>query len=188
MSDQSNAPAQTGNPSRKRGRVRRALGIAVLVVAAGFAGAYANSAFSFGPGFGPARWHHGGMHIPFDPARAEQRADRMVRHLAVEVDASNEQQDKLRAIVQGAVKDLMPIRDKAHEARVKARELLTQPAVNRSEIERFRSEHVALADAASKRIAQAIGDAAEVLTAEQRRRLSDHFPPEGRFGPPWRRW
>jgi Spy/CpxP family protein refolding chaperone len=187
MSDPSNTPTQAGNPPRKRGRVRRVLGITALVVVAGFAGAFASNAFSHGPGFGPGHWRHGGMHRPFDPARAEERADRMVRHLAVEVDATNEQQDKLRAIVKAAVKDLAPMHDKAHAARVKARELLTQPSVNRSEIERFRTEHLALADAASKRIAQAVGDAAEVLTAEQRRKLNDHFPPSGQFGPPWRR-
>jgi periplasmic protein CpxP/Spy len=191
MSDQSNVPTQPPNPllPHKRGRIRRAFWLVALVVAAGFAGAYANSAFSYGPGFGHAHWgHHGGMFAPFDPARAEERADRMVRHLAVEVDATNEQQDKLRAVAKATVKDLVPMREKALAARSKARELLTQPTVDRSELERFRSEQVALADAFSKRIAQAIGDAAEILTPEQRRKLNDHFPPAGRSGPPWRRW
>ena len=43
----------------------------------------------------------------FDPARIEDGADRGVRHLAIEIDATNEQQEKLRAIVKGAVKDLL---------------------------------------------------------------------------------
>jgi len=190
MSDQSNSPSQAPNPpsQHRRGRIRRTFWTVALVVAAGFAGAYANSAFSQGPGFGSGHWHRGFMARPFDPARAEERADRMVRHLAIELDATNEQQDRLRAIMKATVKDLVPMRDKAHAARVQARELLTQQTVDRSELERFRTEQLALADSFSKRVSQAVGDAAEVLTPEQRRRLNDHFPPAGRFGPPWRRW
>jgi Spy/CpxP family protein refolding chaperone len=190
MSDPSNISRQVPSPppQHRRGGIRRALGIIALVVAAGFAGAYANSAFSQGPGFGPGHWHRGAMFAPFDPARAEERADRAVRHLAIEVDATNEQQDKLRAIVKATVKDLVPMHDRAQAARVKARELLTRETVDRSELERFRNEQIALADAFSKRVAQAVGDAAELLTAEQRRRLNDHLPPARGFGPPWRRW
>jgi Spy/CpxP family protein refolding chaperone len=112
----------------------------------------------------------------------------MIRHLAVEVDATNEQQERLRAVVRAAVRDFGPMREQAQAARVRARELLTRETVDRSEIERFRAEQVALADAFSKRIAQAIGDAVEILTAEQRRKLNDHLPPARGFGPPWRRW
>jgi Spy/CpxP family protein refolding chaperone len=195
MSDQ-NVANQAPNPlpPHRRGRIRRAFWLAALVVAAGFAGAYANSALSQGPGFGhgfgSGRWHHqGGFMAPFDPARAEDRADRMIRHLAIEVDATNEQQDKLRAVARATVRDLVPMREKAQAARGKAREMLTRDTVDRSEVERFRAEQVALAEAFSKRVAQAVSDAAEILTAEQRRKLNDHFPPMGeRFGPPWRRW
>jgi periplasmic protein CpxP/Spy len=186
MSDAPNVPSEAPNPllQPRRDRPRRALWIATLVIAIAAAAAYATNAFSFGTG----HWPRGAMFAPFDPARAEERADRAVRHLAIEVDATNEQQDKLRAIVKATVKDLLPMREQAHAARVQARELLTQPTVDRSALERFRTEQVALADAFSRRVAQAIGDAAEILTPEQRRRINDHFPPAGRFGPPWRRW
>jgi Spy/CpxP family protein refolding chaperone len=186
MSDPSTVPSQVPDPlpQRKRDRSRRVLWIVTLVVAIVAAAAYATNAFSFGPG----HWHRGGMHNPFDPARAEERADRAIRHLAIEVDATDEQQDKLRAIVKATVKDLLPMREQAHAARVRARDLLTQETVDRAAIERFRTEQMALADAFSKRIAQALGDAAEVLTAEQRRKLNDHFPPARGFGRHWRRW
>src|SRR5262245_30079935 len=190
MSDPSNISGQVPQPlpQRKRGGIGRTLGITGLVVVAGFAGAYASSAFSQNPGFGSGHWHRGAMFAPFDPVRAEDRADRAVRHLAIELDATNEQQDGLRAIVKATVKDLVPMHDRAQAARVKARELLTRETIDRSEIERFRTEQIALADAFSKRVAQAVGDAAEILTAEQRRRLNDHLPPTRGFGPPWRRW
>jgi Spy/CpxP family protein refolding chaperone len=186
MSDPSNVPSKAPNPLLRHRRVgvRRTLWIATLVIAIAAATAYATSAFSFGPG----HWHRGGMFTPFDPARAEERADRAVRHLAIEIDATNEQQERLRAIVKATVKDLLPIHEQAHAARVRARELLTQQTLDRAEIERFRSEQIALADEVSKRLAQAIGDAADVLTAEQRRRLNEHLPPTHRSGPPWRRW
>ena len=118
----------------------------------------------------------------FDPAQAEARADRMVRHLAVELDATNEQQDKLRAVVKGAVKDVLPMREKVQSAREQARKLLTEPTVNRAEIEKLRAEHVALAETFSKRVAQALGDAAEVLTPEQRKKLSERLPAGGIAG------
>jgi Spy/CpxP family protein refolding chaperone len=163
----------------------------VLVVVAGLTGAAITSAFSrgpgFGQGFGPGHWHGGMMGGSFDPAQAEDRADRMVRHLAIELDATDTQQDKLRAVVKAAVKDLIPLREKAQSARLKARELLTQPTIDRAEIEKFRTEQVALADTFTKRVSQAIGDAAEILTPDQRRKLSDRLPPMGGPGHPWNR-
>jgi Spy/CpxP family protein refolding chaperone len=135
------------------------------------------------------RWHHG-FGGPMDPAQIEDRADRMVRHVSIELDATNEQQEKLRAIVKSAVKDILPMREKARAARERAHSLLTQDKVERADIEKFRAEQAALADAFSKRIAQAIGDAAEVLSPEQRRKLADRLPPRGfGHGPgmPWNR-
>jgi Spy/CpxP family protein refolding chaperone len=117
----------------------------------------------------------GGWRASFDPARIEDRADRMTRHVAIEIDATNDQQEKLRAIVKGAVKDLLPMREKSLSLRQRARALLTENAVDRAGIETLRSEQMGLADAASKRIAQALGDAAEVLTPEQRRKLGDRL-------------
>jgi CheY-like chemotaxis protein/Spy/CpxP family protein refolding chaperone len=125
------------------------------VIAAGLTGAAATTALSQGMGFGPGHWHGRFMGGMLDPAMIEDRADRMVRHVAIEIDATTEQQDKLRALVKGAVKDLVPMRAKAQAARAKARELLTQQTVDRAEIERFRTEQIALADAFSKRVAQA---------------------------------
>ena len=184
MSDSEHTPAAAPNPQPPRGRTRKAAWIAVAVIAVGLTGAAATSAFSRGPGFGPMHWHGGGfMRGPMTPAQIEDRADRMVRHLAVEVDASNDQQDKLRAIAKAAVKDIVPMRDKVHASREQARKLLTESTVNRAEIERLRAEQVALADAFSKRVAQALGDAGEILTVEQRKKIDDFLPHPGVPGP-----
>ena len=183
MSELGNTSSPAANEPKPAPRGRRPTWIVVAALAAGLTtGAAATKAFS-SPGFGPMHWRGGFMHGPMTPAQIEDRADRMVRHLAVEVDATNDQQDKLRAIVKGAVKDIVPMRDKVHAARAQGRKLLTEPAVNRAEIERLRAEQVALADQFSRRVAQAIGDAGEVLNAEQRKKLADVLPPPGVPGP-----
>jgi hypothetical protein len=58
----------------------------------------------WGPGFGPGGWRPGGwMGGPPDPAQIEKHVDRAIRHIAIEIDATTEQQDKLRAIVKAAL-------------------------------------------------------------------------------------
>jgi Spy/CpxP family protein refolding chaperone len=161
--------------------------VAAVLLAAGLTGAAATQAFSES-GFGRGGWHGHGMMgrfaSPIDPARAADRADRMVRHLAIEVDATAEQQEKLRTIVKSAVGDLIPMREKVRNARERVRSLLTQPTIDRTAIEAFRAEQIALADQASKRLAQALADAAEVLTPEQRQQVSEHMQRRRGF---WRR-
>jgi Spy/CpxP family protein refolding chaperone len=76
---------------------------------------------------------------------------------------------------------------------------LTAPSIDRSAIERLRAEQMGLADTASKRIAQAVADASEVLNPDQRRKVADFVaafhdgpfgggPFNGPFNGPWARW
>jgi Spy/CpxP family protein refolding chaperone len=134
-------------------------------------------------GVGATAWAHGGpghhgrgfMSGPIDPAQAEARIERMVKHLAVEVDATPEQRTRLTAIAKSAATDLQPMRARIRDARKRGMELLAAPSVDRAAIERLRSEQIQSADAASKRLSQALADAAEVLTPEQRVKLAQHF-------------
>ena len=80
------------------------------------------------------------------------------------------------------------MRAKVFAARQQARDLLTQTTIDRAAIEKLRAEQIAAMDSVSKRIAQAIGDAAEVLTPEQRRKLGDMLPPSGPGGGYWHGW
>jgi protein CpxP len=164
----------------------------LLALAAGLAGAFASTAFSQGFGFGPHRfgpsgWHGGGLIGQLDPAQIEERADRMVRHLAIEIDATTEQQEKLRATVKAALRDILPMRDKARATHLRARELLLAPTVDRAAIESLRAEQMALADAFTKRVADALADMASTLTLEQRRKIADHVPLGPGRGHGWRR-
>jgi periplasmic protein CpxP/Spy len=151
----------------------------IVALAAGAFGVFATR--SFGQGFAPP-WY-AMMHGPATPAQIDDRVNRMVRHLAIEIDASAEQQSKLQTIFAGAMKDLMPAHEQVLAARQQARDLLTQATIDRAAIEKFRADRVAAIDSASKRIAQALSDAAEVLTPEQRNRVSEMLPPVG--ASPW---
>jgi protein CpxP len=185
MTDPSSSQATQADRKPRRGRA--AFFIVLIALAAGLTGAFAGSAFSrgYGFGFGPGGWHGRGFMGSMDAAQIEDRADRMVRHLAIEIDATAEQQEKLRAVVKSAVKDLLPMRDQAQAARLRGRELLVRPDLDRAAIEAFRTEHMALADAFGRRLAQALADAAEILTVEQRRKIADLIPPHRGY---WRRW
>src|SRR5215470_4369524 len=125
MTENTTNPAPPAPVRRRRGGllvVLTALGVGVTAF-------FAGQAFSQ-PGFGPfghGGWHgRGFMMGQIDPAQIEDRADRMVRHLAIEVDATAEQQERLRAVMKSAVRDLLPMREKAQQARQRGRELLTQ--------------------------------------------------------------
>jgi Spy/CpxP family protein refolding chaperone len=157
-------PAPAAAPLRRRGR--RWAVVATIAVAAALTGAQVSRAVS------QHYWQDSNFMGPaFDPLRAEDRADRAVRHLAIEIDASDDQQQKLRGIVKDLLKDLLPLRDRALAMRQRSRVLLTQPVVDRAAIETLRVEQLGLIDGASKRLAQALADAADVLTPEQRRSL-----------------
>jgi Spy/CpxP family protein refolding chaperone len=165
--------SEQSNPAAEGRRRRRWPALVAVAIVAAFTGAAATSAVGqWAPGWG--HWHGPGfMRGPMSPAQIEDRVDRGIRHAAIELDATPEQQEKLRAIARAAVKDLVPMAEKARAARERAVELLIQPKVDRAAIEAFRAEQIGLADAASRRLAQAVGDIAEVLTPEQRQKAHE---------------
>ncbi|MFN3348651.1 Spy/CpxP family protein refolding chaperone [Pseudorhodoplanes sp.] len=169
-------------PRTRRGRqilFAALIGVTTVIAGAAVSKAFSNP-FAFGHGeFGMRGPWSGPWSGPLDPAMIEDRADRMVRHLSIELDASNEQQEKLRGIMRALLKDVLPMREQAFSARRQARELLTATTIDRAAMEKLRADQIALADSVSKRVTQALGDAAEVLSPEQRRKLADRLPPRG---------
>jgi periplasmic protein CpxP/Spy len=190
MVDQNNANSGHANPPPKRrwfGGGRGALVAALLAVGllAGVAGNLLPSAFGQGFPWQHRGWGMGGgfMGGPPTPAQIDDRIDRMTKHMAIELDATADQQAKIASIAKSAVADLRAMREKAQAARTQAVTLLTAPTIDRTAIERLRAEQIALADTASKRIAQALADASEVLNPEQRKKVSDWVT-----SGPWARW
>src|SRR5262245_51159970 len=115
------------------------------------------------------RRHHGAM----DPAQMDERIERFISHLAVEVDATPEQKQKLTDIAKGAARDLQPMRAQSMEMRKQAVTLFAAPKVDRNAVEQLRVKRMQNADAASKRMSQALADAADVLTPEQRKKAAE---------------
>ena len=64
------------------------------------------------------------------------------------------------------------MREKLHSAGKQALAITSASTFDRAAMERLRAEQVALADSVSKRLTQALADAAEVLTPEQRQKVA----------------
>jgi periplasmic protein CpxP/Spy len=141
--------------------------LTLATLAGGLAAAASFNAF--------ARRGHGGSHGPMDPAQLEQRIDRMLKHLYVEIEASEEQKQRLEPIVKQAVKELAPLRRNLHAARQEAMGLLAQDRVDAAALEALRAKQIQLADGASRTVTRALVDAAEVLNPAQRKQLAAHF-------------
>jgi protein CpxP len=189
MVEQSNTTAAGPEqaPSRNQSGSRKGLFLgALLAVAllAGVSGSLLSTAFGQGFGWHPGGWHGGGfMGGPLTPAQIDDRIERMTKHMAIELDATSDQQVKIANIAKAAAADLRTLRDKAQATRTQAVALLTAPTIDRSAIDRLRAEQMTLAETASKRIAQALADTAEVLNPEQRRKIADWVT-----NGPWARW
>ena len=98
----------------------------------------------------------------------------MLKHVYVEVDATEAQKQSLAPIVKGAVRDLLPLRDKMRDTRQQAVALLSQPTVDRDALEALRASRFELIEDGSRIITKALADAADVLTPEQRAQLAEH--------------
>ena len=112
---------------------------------------------------------------PMSPAELDKHLDRMLKHLYVEIDATEEQKRRLEPILKQAASDLMPMRERLHAGRAEALELLTRERVDPNAIEALRAKQLQLADEASRRVTRAVSEAAEVLTPAQRKELAAHF-------------
>jgi protein CpxP len=189
MIDQDSPPSSSPSPPPARPSASRrglfVLAFLAVAIVAGLTGNMLTTAF--GQGFAWHAWHDGAfMGGPLTPAQIDDRIDRMTKHMAIELDESADQQAKIAGIAKAAVGDLRPLREKAQAARSQAVALLTAPIIDRSAIERLRAEQIALAETASKRIAQAVADASEVLSPDQRRKVADWIALFD--GGPWARW
>jgi protein CpxP len=165
------------NKREKRRRFFKRAAIATLI--GGIAAGIGFKAFA--QGGGSCGWHRSGFAGgPLDPAQVDEHLDRMLKHLYVEIDATEEQKQKLAPIVKQAARDLLPLRDKARAARKQAIELLAADRVDRGAIEALRAEQIQLAEQASRRLTQALADVAEVLTPAQRKEIAARMEKYGR--------
>src|SRR5205823_415 len=118
-------------------------------------------------GRGWCRGHAAALTPQERAARAEHMTERMLSRL----DATPEQKTRINAIVQDAIKDLAQVREEHMKNRQAFVDTLKQANVDRGALERIREAELKLAESASDRMVNAIADAADVLTPEQRGKL-----------------
>ena len=167
-----NSPSEptSATPPRRNffNRMTAVAFVAGLALAGGIA-AVAGAA-----GMGSGDWHHG-MSKVHGTADVSAHVDHMLKHLFVEVDATDAQQAQITPLVKQAMADLLPLHAQAQAAHTQAIQALTQDTVDRTALEAARVAHLQLADQASKRLVQLIADVDEILTPAQRSALAVHL-------------
>lgn len=118
--------------------------------------------------------HRGGWHSA-DPATMGRKLDAMVAWALSDIDATPEQRDRISTIAKAAANDLAPMREAHKQARRDSVQLLAAPTIDRARLETLRLQQMQLGDTVSRRILQALADAAEVLNPEQRSRLAERW-------------
>ena len=147
----------------------------LVAFAAGAALAASIVAVASASGMGACGWHHGMMNGSHSAADVSAHVDHALKHLYVEIDATEAQKAQITPLVKQAVDDLLPMHSQLQAAHAQALQALTQNTVDRTALEAARVAHLQLADQASKRLVQLIADVDEVLTPAQRSALAAHL-------------
>ncbi len=120
--------------------------------------------------------HHGGwMGRDMSPEAVKERIDFTTDWVLSRVGASEEQRARVKAIALAAANDLAQARAQHRENRSAFEAALKDPTIDRGVLEGLRRAELQLADTASSRLVQALADAAEVLTPEQRAQLAQRI-------------
>lgn len=152
---------------------RRSLFNRMTLAAFVFGAALTGGVCAIAAGSGMSGWH-GGMMMDgtHSPAEVNAHIDHVLKHLYVEIDATDAQKAQIGPLVKQAVSDLMPMHTQLASAHGALLDTLTAATIDRSALETERQAHLQLADQASKRLVQLIADVADVLTPEQRTTLA----------------
>jgi Spy/CpxP family protein refolding chaperone len=121
---------------------------------------------------------HGGHHKDFaeiSDAEIEAHIERVVKHAAIEIDATQEQQEKIITLVTAVAKDLKPVHDRMRATGKEIHDLLLADTIDRAALETLRAERLADAEQISKNLVSALADVAEVLSPEQRKVLNERI-------------
>jgi Spy/CpxP family protein refolding chaperone len=100
-----------------------------------------------------------------------QHMERRLERLFDRVDATPEQRQQLRSILDRHRPELRALEDERRRIQGRLAEAFTRTTVDPGEIERLRQDSLRLAERASLTFTRGLIDAAQVLTPEQRRQL-----------------
>jgi protein CpxP len=109
-----------------------------------------------------------GRRSSLDPEERARRLDWRIGRMVKEAGGTPQQKERLVAIASAAMADLRPLRDEGRQARLRSLDLLAAPVIDKAALEEQRAAQIRAADARSRRTMQAMAQAAEVLTPEQR--------------------
>ena len=104
----------------------------------------------------------------FDPAKFDQHIEKRVDRALTGTDATADQKKKVSTIIEQAFADMKPLHDKRVENRKAMADAMQAPTIDKAKIEALRQEQMQVSDASSKRFTQALTDAGDVLSAQQR--------------------
>ena len=118
--------------------------------------------------------HHKGF-ADYSEAEIEAQIERMVKHAAIEIDATQEQQEKITALVTAVAKELQPVHDQMRATGREIHDMLLADTIDRSALETLRAARFADAERMSKELVSALADVAEILSLEQRKVLDERI-------------
>ena len=122
-----------------------------------------------------AGWSHRGLghrgHFGHDPELTRERTEFAASWVLGRNDATDEQQEQVKAIIGRSVDDLTMLVEQHQQSRDAWVAELSKPTIDRAALEQLRQAGIESADAATTRVVEALADAAEVLTPEQRTEL-----------------
>jgi protein CpxP len=167
-----NTPTESPLPPTGRRSLFNRMTLLAFVAGAALAG----GAAALASGRDLCGWHHDMMSDgTHSAAEVSAHVDHILKHVYVEIDATDAQKAQIGPLVKQAVNDLLPLQNQLRTAHEQFLAALTQSAVDRPALEAARTAHLQLADQASKRVVQLIADVGDVLTPEQRNALAAHL-------------
>ncbi len=102
------------------------------------------------------------------PEEAREHLERHAGWALRRIDASDDQKERIVAILSGSVDELYTLRDRHRLHHEELVTLFTSDEIDRDAIDEIRAQELALLDEASSNLASSLADVAEVLTPEQR--------------------
>ena len=118
----------------------------------------------------------------FDPAKFQQRVEARVDKALTGTDATADQKKKVSTIIEQAFTDMKPLHDKRVENSKAMADAMQAPTIDKARIEALRQEQMKVSDAGSKRFTQALTDAGDVLSAQQRQAFFKKWSERGEHG------
>lgn len=161
--------------SPEPGALRRALFSRYTLIAFVAGAALATGAVTLASTEGMTGAHHGMMGCGHSAEDLSTHFEHVLKHLYVEIEATDAQKAQIDPLVKQAISDLQPLHSQLAATHTQVAQALAQTPVDRAALEAARTAHLEFADQASKRIVQLIEDVADVLTPTQRKAFAEHL-------------